>query len=241
MQSSGSDVIRSVTDYLLGLNGLALLEKLVRCAEDETDDECASMALQLLRSSLISMRSEPVTLHLIENASAVQTCSGILSKSTSPPVIEAVGSLLALLCVSVEGREIALTIAVIETILSKTADMLQLEEDGAIVALMGALMAITVDDKAKQHVYDAGVDIFVDTLDASLARESASKVILNTLQCISNMAEHPLARATFRERGIDSALQRVLSQATEEGKTMLATTAERTMTICKFVHLPRLP
>ena len=66
MQSSGSEVIRSVTDYLLGLNGLALLEKLVRCAEDETDDECASMALRLLRSSLVSMRSEPVTLHLIE-------------------------------------------------------------------------------------------------------------------------------------------------------------------------------
>ena len=240
-ESADPDAMKSIKNYLMGLNGIAFLEKLVGYADTERDDDCATMALQLLRSSLVSLKAESVTLHLIEKASAIQKCSGILARSESPEVLEAVGNLLTLLCVCFDGRNIVIMIETIPVILGKLRAMLELGHEGAVFALMAALMTVTVDDVCKQEVCAAGgVDVIIDALESSSEVDRTSKVILNTLQCISNMSEHPEARKGMFARAVHETIERIRIRALDEGKDVLATTAERTMTYVRFVHLPRL-
>ena len=240
--------VKNVKNYLMGLNGLAFLEKLVEYADTEAEEDCVSMALQLLRSSLVSLKAESVTLHLIEKAFAIQKCSAILARSESPEVLEAVGNLLTLLCVCFDGRNIVIMIDTISVILQKLRAMLDLDRkvgqgttEGAIFALMASLMTVTVDDVCKQQVCSAdGVEIIIDALESRCEIDRTSKVILNTLQCISNMSEHPEARKLMRKRTVHQTIESIRTQALDEGKDVLASAAERTMTYVRFVHLPRV-
>ena len=224
----------------MGLSGLAFLEKLVDYAVDESEEDCSSMALQLLRSSLISLKAESVTLHLIEKTGVIEKCSTILEKSESPAVLEAASDLLSLLCVCNEGREVILELGTVTSIIGKLFLMLENDEEGAIVALMASLMTITVDELCKQQMYEVdGVTVLLETLKNRSAKDMTSKVVLNTLQCISNMAEHPQARQKLCEGGVQENLEAILAKADEEGKPVLKTIAERTLKYVQFSHLPR--
>lgn len=163
----------------------------------------AERALELLRRA--ARGGDDKAVKAILDAGGVAQCTAMLAKERGNAVREGAANVLSLACVPFAGKAAALKAGAVPALCAMLGEASA--PTSMLAAAAGALMAATVAHPAKAAAVQAGA---VGSLVLLLRMHQANeRLLLNALQCVTNLAEHTEGRDAMREPQCLSAVEAV--------------------------------